>query len=121
MKVLKLLSTISFSDSVENLDDKLDIKNEDKKGGLFLFSCLDPDFFCIFLLERFTISSLDEGELLFLFFDLYRLSCLLVEEVSRFSDTLFGGSAYELSPVLSFFHPASSLELTTVEITFASC
>ena len=63
----------------------------------------------------------DEIEFLFLFLDLCRLSCLLAEEVSRFSDTLFAGSSHELSPALSFFCLAWSLELTTGEITFASC
>ena len=44
----------------------------------------------------------------------------LFEEVSRFSDTLFAGSSYEFSKTLSIFCPASSLELTTGEIKFAS-
>ena len=114
--ILNLLSTISFSDSVEKLDE-----DEDEEDDLFLFSRLELDFFCLFLLERFTISGLDEGEFLFLFLDLCRLYSFLVEEVSRFSDTLFAGSSYELSPALSFSCPASSLELTTREITFASC
>ena len=116
--ILNLLSTISFSDSVEKLDEDED---EDEEDDLFLFSRLELDFFCLFLLERFTISGLDEGEFLFLFLDLCRLYSFLVEEVSRFSDTLFAGSSYELSPALSFSCPASSLELTTGEITFASC
>ena len=76
---------------------------EDEEGDLFLFSCLDLDFFCLFLLKPFTISGLDEGEVIFLFLVLFRLSCFLVEEVSRFSDTLFPGSSYELSPAISFF------------------
>ena len=118
--ILNLLSTISFSDSEDELDDEMD-EDEDEEDDLFLFSGLDVDFFHLFLLERFTISGLDKGEFLFLFLDLCRLSCFLVEEVSRFSDTLFAGSSYELSPALSFFCPVSSLELTTGEIIFASC
>ena len=86
----------------------------------FSFFCINLDFLLLFLLECFTISRLDEGEFLFFFFDLCRLSCLLVEEVSRFSDTLFAGSSYELSLALTFFCPATSLELTTEEITFVS-
>ena len=94
---------ISFSDSVDKLDVELDINDENEEG------------------DHFTISELDEEELLFLFLDLRYLSCLLVEEVSGFSDTLFAGSSYELSPALSIFYFASSLELTTGEITFPSC
>ena len=94
---------ISFSDSVDKLDVELDIKDENEEG------------------DHFTISELDERELLFLFLDLRYLSCLLVEEVSGFSDTLFASSSYELSPALSIFYFASLLELTTGEITFPSC
>ena len=118
--ILNLLSTISFSDSVDELDDELD-EDEDEEGDLFLFSRLDLDFFRLFLLEHFTISGIDEGEFIFLFLVLCRLSCILAEEVSRFPDTFFSGSSYELSPALSFFCHASSLELTTGEIPFASC
>ena len=50
--ILKFLSTISFSDSADELD----------KGHLFLFSRLDLDFFLISLLERFPFFVLDEGE-----------------------------------------------------------
>ena len=110
--ILNILSTISFSDPVDELDDKLD-EDEDEEGDLFLFSCLDLDFLFTFLLERFTIS----WKFLFLFFDLCRLSRLLVEEVSGFSGTLFAGPSYELSPALSSLCPASSLELTTGKIT----
>ena len=117
--ILNILSAISFSDSVDELDDKVD-EDEYEEGDLFLFSHLDLDFFCLFLLQCSTFSWLDEGKLFFLFLDLFRLSCFPIEEVSRFSDTFFAGSSYELSPALSFFHPASSLELTTGEITFAS-
>ena len=98
--ILKILSTISFSDSVDELDDELD---EDEEGELFLFCRLNPDFFRVFLIEHFTISGLDEGEFIFLFFVLCHLSCFLIEEVSRFSDTLFTGSSCELSLALSFF------------------
>ena len=112
--ILNLLSTVSFSDSVDELDDELD-EDEDEEGDFFLFSCLDLDFFRLFLLDRFTVSGLDKGEFIFLFLDLCRLSYFLVQEVSRFSDTLFAGSSYELSSALSFFCPVSSLELTTGE------
>ena len=81
--ILNFLSTFSFSDSIDELDDEED---EDEEGDLFLFSHLDLDFFRLFLLERFTISGLDEGEFLFLFLDLCRLSSFFVEKVSRFSD-----------------------------------
>ena len=70
--ILNLLSTISLSGSLDELDDKLD-EGEDEKSDLFLFSCLDLDFFCLFLLERCTISGLDEGECIFLFLVLCRL------------------------------------------------
>ena len=100
--IFNILSTISFSDSVDELDDELN-EDEDEEGDLFLFCRLDLDFFCLFLLERFTISRFDEGELLFLLLDLCRLSSFFMEEVSRFSDTLFAGSSYESSPALSFF------------------
>ena len=116
--ILNLLSTNSFSDSVDELDNELD---EDEESDLFLFSRLDLDFFRLFLLESFTISGLDEGEFSFLFLDLCRLSSFFIEEVSRFSDTLSAGSSNELSPALLFSCPASWLELTTWEITFASC
>ena len=66
--ILNLLSTILFSDSVDELDDEND-EDEDDDGNLLLFSRLDLDFFRLFLLERFTISRLDEGEFLFLFLD----------------------------------------------------
>ena len=46
--ILNLLSTISSSDSVDELDDELDIKDEDEEGDLFLFSRLDLDFFRFF-------------------------------------------------------------------------
>ena len=35
--ILNLLSTISFSESVDELDDDLDIKDEDKEGNIFSF------------------------------------------------------------------------------------
>ena len=59
----------------------------DDEDDLFLFFRFDLAFFRLFLLERFTIFGLDEGEFFFLFLDVCRLSCFLVEEVSRFSDT----------------------------------
>ena len=99
---LNLLPTISFS--ADELDDELD-EDEDEESDLFLFSCVDFDFFHFFLLERFTISGLDEGQFIFIFLDLGCLSCFLVAEVSRFSDTFFAGSSYELSPAFSFFLP----------------
>ena len=116
--ILNLLSTNSFCDSVDELDDELD---EDEEGDLFLYSRLDLNFFRLFLLEHFTISELDEGEFLFLFLEFCPLFFFFVEEVSWFSDTLFVGSSYELPPALSFSCPASSRELTTGEIAFASC
>ena len=93
---MNILSTISFSDSVDELDDKLD-EDEDEEGDL--------DFSRLILLEHFTVSGLglDEGEFIFFFIDLCRLSCFLVEEVSRFSDTLFANSSYELSSFIIFF------------------
>ena len=120
---MNVLSTISFSDSVDELDDELG-EDEDEEGDLFLFSRRYLDFSRLFLLEHFTISGLDEGEFIFFFLDLCRLSFFLVEEVSRFSDTLFANSSHELSSFIIFFLffcPASSLQLTTEEITFASC
>ena len=88
--ILNLLCTISFFDSVDELDDGMD-KDEDEEGNLSLFSRLDLDFFHLFLLEHFTFSGLDEGEFLFLFLDLF-----LVEKISRISNTLFAGLSYEL-------------------------
>ena len=44
--ILNLLSTISFCDSVDELDDELD---EDEEGDLFLYSRLDLNFFRLFL------------------------------------------------------------------------
>ena len=70
--VLNLLCTISFSDSVDELDDGLGIKDADEGGNLFLFSRLDLHFFCLSLLERVTVSGIDEGEFIFLFLDLCR-------------------------------------------------
>ena len=35
--IFDLFSTISFSNSVDELDDELDVKDEDEKGNLFLF------------------------------------------------------------------------------------
>ena len=84
--ILNLLSTISFYDSVDELDDELD-EDEDEEGDLFLFSRLDLDFFPLLLLERFTILA-------------HHMSYL---------------------QLYHFFCPTSSLELTTGEITFASC
>lgn len=86
---MNFLSTISFSNLVNEMHDELDVKDNDEEGALFHFSCLDFDFFLSFLLERFTISGHDDGEFLFLFFDLRGLSSLLVKEVCGFSDTLF--------------------------------
>ena len=103
--ILNLLLTISFSDSVDELDDETD-GDEDEENDLFLFSRLDVEFFRLFLLEHFTISGLDEREIIFLFLDLCRLFSFLVEEVSRFFDTLFA---------------VSSCELSSGEIAFASC
>ena len=100
--ILNLLLTISFSDSVDELDDERD-GDEDEEKDLFLFSRLDVEFFRLFLLEHFTISGLDEREIIFLFLDLCRLFSFLVEEVSRFFDTLFAVSSCELSSALSFF------------------
>ena len=100
------------------MNDELD---ENEECDLFLFSRINFDLFLFFLLQRLTISGLDEGEFLFLFLDFCGLFCLLVEEVSEFPDTLFAGLSYELSPALSFSRPGSSLELTTGEIKFASC
>ena len=100
--ILNLLLTISFSDSVDELDDERD-GDEDEENDLFLFSRLDVEFFRLFLLEHFTISGLDEREIIFLFLDLCRLFSFLVEEVSRFFDTLFAVSSCELSSALSIF------------------
>ena len=100
--------TISFFDSVEGLDDELD-ENKDEEGGLFFFSHLDLDFFRLFFVSFLVLfrllftSGLDEGEFIFPFLDLCRLSCFLAEEVSRFCDTIFAGLSCELSPALSFF------------------
>ena len=91
--ILNLLSTISFSNSVDKLDDELG-EDEDEEGDLFIFSCLDLDVFRLFLLVRFSISGLDEGKFLFFFLDLYRLSSFFDEDVCTFSDTLFAGSSY---------------------------
>ena len=44
--ILNLLSTNSFCDSVDELDDELD---EDEEGDLFLYSRLDLNFFRLFL------------------------------------------------------------------------
>ena len=99
---MNVLSTISFSDSVDELDDELG-EDEDEEGDLFLFSRRYLDFSRLFLLEHFTISGLDEGEFIFFFLDLCRLSFFLVEEVSRFSDTLFANSSDELSSFIIFF------------------
>ena len=124
--ILNLLSTISFSDSVDELEDETEVKDEDDEGDLSLFSYLDFDFFLFFLLERFTVSGLDEGEFLFLYLNLCCLSrltyvtCLLVEKLSGCFGILFIDSSCELPPALSFFDPASSPELTTGETTFAS-
>ena len=76
-----------------------------RKVTFSFFSRLDLEIFRLFLLERFTISGLDEGEFLFLFLNLCRLSSVFVEEISRIFDTFFAGSSYELSPALSFFLP----------------
>ena len=39
--ILKHLSTISFSDSLDKLNDQLDVKDEDENCNLSLFSRLD--------------------------------------------------------------------------------
>ena len=70
--ILNLFSTISFSDSADELDDELD-ENEYEEGNLFPFSRLDLDFCRLFLLEHFAISGLDEEEFIFFFIDLCRL------------------------------------------------
>ena len=54
--ILSLLSIISFSNSVDELDDELNVKDEDEKGDLFLFSRLDLEFFLFSLMERFLLS-----------------------------------------------------------------
>lgn len=54
--ILNLLSAISFSDSVDELEDETEVKVEDDEGDLSLFSYLDFDFFIFFLLERFTVA-----------------------------------------------------------------
>lgn len=46
--ILKHLSTISFSDSLDKLNDQLDVKDEDENCNLSLFSRLDLDFFFSF-------------------------------------------------------------------------
>ena len=61
-----------------------------RKATFSFSSLIDFDFSLFFLLERFTLSGVDEGELIFLFLDLCYLTCLLVE-VSGFPDTLFTG------------------------------
>ena len=105
--ILNLFSTISFSDSVDELDDELDIKSGNEESNLGLFSSLDLDFFLLFLLECF-------GEFHFIFLDLSHLFCLLFEEVSRFSDSLFAMVHHMIyiSSIIIFF-PISSLEVTT--------
>ena len=102
--ILNLFSTISFSDSVDELDDELDIKSGNEESNLGLFSSLD--FFLLFLLECL-------GEFHFIFLDLSHLFCLLVEEVSRFSDSLFAMVHHMIyiSSIIIFF-PISSLEVT---------
>ena len=102
---LKHLSTISFPDSLDKLNDERDVKDEDENCNLSLFSPLDLDFFFSFCYSvSLSLSlSLLYSLFLFLFIELSSFSCLLGEEVSRFSDTFFTSSSYELSPVLSFF------------------
>ena len=77
--ILNLLFTILFSDLVDELDDELN-EDEYEEGDLFLFYRLDLDFFRLFLLERFTLSGLDEDKFLFLFLDLCRLSSFLLRK-----------------------------------------
>ena len=55
-------------------------------------------FRLIFFFRLLFTPRLDEGEFIFPFFDSCRLSCFLVEEVSRFSETILAG-LYEISPV----------------------
>ena len=69
--ILNLLSTISFSDSVDELDDELD-EDEYEEGNLFLFSRLDIDFFCLLLLEHFISSGLMKENLFF-----FSLACFV--------------------------------------------
>ena len=118
--ILSLLSIISFSNSVDELDDELNVKDEDEKDDLFLFSRLDLEFFLFSLMERFTDYLWVWWRGIYFPF-LWRLSCLLVEEVFWFTNNLFAGSSYELSLALPFFRPASTLGLATGEMTFASC
>ena len=75
--ILILLSTILFSDSLDELHAELD-EDGDEEDDLFLFSHLNLDFIRLFLLERFPICGLDEGEFIFLSHDLCSLSCFLV-------------------------------------------
>ena len=103
--ILKHLSTISFSDSLDKLNDQLDVKDEDGNCNLSLFSRLDLDFFFSFCYSVLLFLSLSLlcSLFLFLFIELCHFPCLLGEEVSGFFDILFTGSSYELSPVLSLF------------------
>ena len=104
---LNLLSTISFSDSVDELYNELDVK--------------DLTSFVSFCWSVLLYPGLMKGN--FFSFSLTRVFyfALLVQEVSRFPDTPFAGSSYELSLALSYFCPASSLVLTTGKVTFTSC
>ena len=76
--ILNLLSTISFYDSVDKLDNELNVKDEDGEDDLFLFSRLDLDFFLSLLLESFTISGMDTDEGEFFPLDLCRLPFVFV-------------------------------------------
>ena len=122
VNILNILSTISFSYSVDMLDDRLDIKDEDKEGNLFLFSHLNLDFLCLVFVGAFYYLRAWWGAIFFPFPWLVSLIfCLLVEEVSRFSDTLFASSSHDLFPALLYFCPATSLDSTAGEITIGSC
>ena len=109
------MSSISFSDSVDELDDELD-ESEDKGGDLFLFPGIYPNSFFSFCWSVLLTLGLMKGNFFFL-----SLTCAfyLAYLFRKLWVTLFTGLSYELSPALSISWPASSLELTTREITFA--
>ena len=118
---LNVSPTILFSDSVDELDDELDIKDEDEEGGLYPFFSFWPWLLTSLFVRAF-----------YHFWDWWRGIYVPFSRLVSFILLTGWGSSrvfwyplcrliWVISSFIIFFYRASSLELTTAKIAFVSC
>ena len=119
--IFNILSTISFPDSVDELDNEMDIKDEDEEGDLFPLFSSWPWLLCSLFVGAFhyfwawwkVIFFPFPWLMSFILFTCWGSLCV-------FWHPFFRLLIWVISSFI-IFCPTSSLELTTGKLTFASC